>query len=136
MNILKVLTNKRKIGNVGERAAISYIRKRGYKVVETNYVALGHEVDIIAYDKDTLVFIEVKTRTQQNSSYESRPSAAVTRQKMRAIIKVAGFYTAYLSEKPSIRFDVIEVYLDKNENILQIQQLEAAFTKDRAISRR
>ena len=135
MNILKALTKRRKIGNIGERAAVGYLKKRGYRILEKNYVALGHEVDIIASDRGTLVFIEVKTRTQE-SPYESRPAAAVTRQKMRAIIKVAGFYTAYLSEKPSIRFDVIEVYLDKNENILQIQQLEAAFTKDRAIYRR
>ena len=62
MNILKVLTPNRKIGNFGERKAVWHLIKRGYRVLETNYAAQGAEIDIIARKKNVTAFIEVKTR--------------------------------------------------------------------------
>ena len=72
------------LGERGERAALEYLKgRKGYEIVATNFlVPLGRglrsqkltgEIDIIAYDGDTLVFIEVKTRTSMSSSRRSGP---------------------------------------------------------------
>ena len=88
MNILRVLTPKRVTGNFGERAAASYLRKNGYKILEKNFVGLGNEIDIIAKSRDTLAFVEVKTRNISSApEFESRPAASVTKEKQRKIIK-------------------------------------------------
>ena len=64
MKILELLTPKRKIGNRGEKEACRFLKKNGYKIKRTNYVANGHEIDVIAENAKTLAFIEVKTRTE------------------------------------------------------------------------
>ena len=71
------------IGNFGEDEAIRYLIKNKYKIIERNYSCKLGEIDIIAKDKDVLVFIEVKTRT--NDKYGS-PSLAVNYYKKRKII--------------------------------------------------
>ena len=62
MNILKILTPKRIVGNVGERAARRYLRRHGYKILETNLVSGDNEVDIIARRKNVIAYVEFKTR--------------------------------------------------------------------------
>ena len=57
MNILKVLTERRKIGNIGERAAARYLKRKGYKILKRNYVPLDHEIDIIAENREYTAFI-------------------------------------------------------------------------------
>ena len=89
MNILKILTEKRLKGNLGERAAAKYLKKKGYKILERNLVANGNEIDIVAFDKkrNTVVFTEVKARSIRGiGSFESRPAASVTPEKQRKII--------------------------------------------------
>ena len=56
MNILKILTPNRIIGNLGEKEAAKYLRHNGYKILKRNYVAGGNEIDIIAKKSDTIVF--------------------------------------------------------------------------------
>ena len=51
MNILKVLTPERRIGNLGERVAARHLRRKGYRILERNYTAAGAEIDIIAKKK-------------------------------------------------------------------------------------
>ena len=131
MNILKVLTRRREIGNRGELAAAKYIKRRGFKIREKNYVALGAEVDIIAENKEYLLFIEVKTRTAgKTNPKEPRPASAVTPEKQRTIIKVAQYYIAYYKQKKKIRLDIIEVLVDENMRPISINHMENAFTRD------
>ena len=86
MNILKILTVKREIGNIGELAAVKFLRKNGYKILERNYVAAGYEIDIIAENRDYTVFTEVKTRTLgAQSPKEARPASSVTPEKQRKL---------------------------------------------------
>ena len=63
MKILEILTEKRQIGTIGEDAAAKHLKKNKYRILRKNYVALDYEIDIIAENKDFLVFVEVKTRT-------------------------------------------------------------------------
>ena len=60
MKILEILTPKRVLGTLGERSAAKYLRKNKYKILKMNYVTDGHEIDIIAKFKKTIVFIFIK----------------------------------------------------------------------------
>ena len=129
MNILKILTGKRIVGNIGERATCSYLKRRKYKIRQKNYVASGHEIDIIAENKEYVVFVEVKTRTAGHESIkESRPAASVTPEKQRSIISAARSYAASLNTSKKYRFDVAEVIISEDKEILSINYIESAFT--------
>ena len=139
MNILKVLTERRITGNFGEDAAAKHLKKHGYRILERNYVALGNEIDIIAKSKDSLIFVEVKTRTVgHESELESRPAASVNYEKQRKIISAASYYLSQNEYNPklfglNVRLDVIEVYI-KTENgkrkTDKICHIEGAFRRD------
>ncbi|MEK7812659.1 MAG: YraN family protein, partial [Candidatus Desantisbacteria bacterium] len=77
------------LGRYGEGKAANYLIKQGMKILEKNYRCGYGEVDIIANDRDTLVFVEVKTRT--TSTYLS-PFLAVNKHKQVQISKVALHY--------------------------------------------
>ena len=133
MNILKVLTERRKTGNVGEDAAAKFLRKHGYRILERNFAELGAEIDIIAKNREYYVFVEVKTRTLGHQSpKEPRPASSVTPEKQRKIITVAKWYLGTVPKGRRIRFDVIEVYLNEEKEVQRIMHLENAFNYDTA----
>ena len=107
---------KKELGKKGEEVALRFLKKRGYRLIEKNYVCKMGEMDIIAKEKDTLVFIEVKTRT---STEFGPPQLAVHSSKQRQLSKVA---LNYLKEKQledvKARFDVVAILLrPKGEEI-------------------
>ena len=134
MKILEILTKRRKIGNVGERAAARYLRKNGYKILERNYVACGYETDIIAKRDETVSFVEVKTRTVGHESLkEPRPASSVTPEKQRKLISCAkSFMSLNYTLKARMRFDVIEVMLDEQQRVQKINHLISAFNYNTA----
>ena len=140
MNILKILTEARKTGNFGERAAARYLKKNGYRIVRKNYTAADAEIDIIARKGQMLSFVEVKARNINNvGGIESRPAASVTPEKQRKIIKCASCFLARYPEKPRISFDVIEVYLENCKSgvkVNEIKHIQNAFDKNTAYRRR
>lgn len=96
------------LGRSGEAAAAHYLREqKNYTILHQNYRHRLGEIDLIAKDKDTIVFIEVKTRTTRRYGH---PAEAVERQKQRKITRVAKAYLGRyrLWDRPC-RFDVIEV---------------------------
>jgi putative endonuclease len=85
-----------------------FLRKNGYKVIYRNFRGhSGGEIDIVARDKDTLVFVEVKTRTREEFG---RPLTAVDQQKRKRIAR-GGLAWLRMLDKPDVlfRFDVVEV---------------------------
>lgn len=139
MNILKVLTPKRRVGNLGEDAAVKFLKKSGYKILARSYEGAGHEIDIVAEAKGVTVFVEVKARNvSSKSKKEPRPASSVTPRKQRGIIAAAKHYcTFHLTEGP-IQFDVIEVYLegdDKDLKVKEIKHLKNTFNFNTAYSR-
>ncbi len=107
---------RREIGKRGEDAAARYIEKRGYEIVERNFTCPLGEMDIIALDRNTLCFIEVKTLSGRTYG---PPEIAVNIYKQHKLSKVA---LAYLNRKHlhdvEARFDVIAVSLSpKGERI-------------------
>ena len=132
MNILKVLTDKRKKGNIGEAAVCKHLRRRGYKILERNYVADNHEIDIIAKGHGHVCFVEVKTQSKNAANpYGLRPADAVDAKKRRSIIDAAKSYTSLVYDNSKFRFDVAEVFLDANRKVTEINYLEGAFSADR-----
>ncbi len=101
------------LGRIGENIIADYITKLGYKVVERNFECNQGEIDIIAKDKEELVFIEVKTRT--DISY-GEASEAVTDTKKRHLINSIKYYIYKQKlENQPIRIDVAEVYINKGK---------------------
>lgn len=101
-------------GERGEKLACRYLKKQGYRLLEKNYRAGRHEIDLIMEDKkqDCLVFVEVKARSETGFGL---PREAVGIEKQRFLRLAA---TQYLQENRlfdrNARFDVVEVYLMQN----------------------
>lgn len=139
MNILKILTPERRTGNIGERGAVRFLKRKGYKILETNYVTGGAEIDIIASKDATTAFIEVKARNIKTlERTNDRPASAVTPEKQRKIIKAANAYSRSHPSDTRLRLDVIEVYLEDTPfgaRIKEIKHLEGAFNYNSAFDK-
>ena len=98
---------KKTYGNLGERAAVEFLKKAGHKIIETNYTCKIGEADIISRDKEYIVFSEVKTR---RSNAYGTPAEAVNFRKQRKIIAVAEWYMTSHGLSCPVRLDVIEVW--------------------------
>jgi putative endonuclease len=111
--------NRRSIGAQGEADARAYLQQKGARILETNYRRSTGEIDIIARQGRTLLFVEVKRRS---SLRYGRPAEAVDRQKQAHILRTAELYLQEnrLADTP-LRFDVIEVLPG------QIRHIENAF---------
>jgi putative endonuclease len=98
---------RQRFGADGERGAERFLRARGYTILERNYRCRLGEVDLIALDGRTVVFIEVKTR---RGGADSAPADAVDPRKQRQIARAAEYYLAAnrLQER-DVRFDVVGV---------------------------
>lgn len=111
----------KEIGNIGENMACEFLLKRDYEILQRNFTKPFGEIDIIAKDKDCLVFIEVKARKNTDFGY---PRDFVNKKKIEKIINVA---QTYMMENKifnkAFRFDVIEIIFEKNE----ITHLKNAF---------
>ena len=136
MNILDILTPKRRLGNAGEARAASYLKKNGYIILEKNFVGAGSEIDIIAEKDGVLAFVEVKTRTRGAiSEKEPRPASSVTPEKQRKILNAAMHYKTYSNSTLKMRFDVIEVIRDRDErgrDTFEVKHLKDTFNADTA----
>lgn len=136
MNILKIQTPKMELGALGEKMARRYLKRNRYKIRKTNFVADGHEIDIIAEDRDTLAFVEVKTRTVGHENpNEPRPASSVDAEKQRGIIAAARFYAAYNPVGKKKRFDIVEVYVNEENGkytLAEIKHLKNTFNLNTA----
>ena len=98
---------KKFLGRAGEVKAAEFLKKKGFKIIKTNYKTYIGEIDIIAEDGEYTVFIEVKTRTSEDFGM---PSEAVTIAKQQKYYRVA---TEYLQKVKKLdtpcRFDVVEI---------------------------
>ncbi len=94
-------------GQEGEQLALDYLRSRGYRIAHQNYRCRSGEIDIIAWDGSTLVFVEVKTRRHHGFG---APQAVVDGRKQRTLVKVAMTYVQrHRLENTALRFDVVAI---------------------------
>jgi putative endonuclease len=102
--------NKRDLGKEGEDIAVKYLTEKGFKIVERNYhYSTKGEIDIIANDKNQLVFVEVKSRI--NLDY-GEPEYAINPKKIKQIKKMAELYLFDKEiDEADCRFDVVAILL-------------------------
>ena len=100
--------NKRKLGEDKEQLAADYLKAAGYMIIERNFRCRMGEIDLIAKDRDTFVFAEVKFRVNHKAGL---PEDAVDYRKQRTIGKVALYYLTTRVRRTDVpcRFDVIAI---------------------------
>ena len=115
---------RRDVGILGEKLARDFLKKRGYRIWETNYRCPEGEIDIIARDRDYLVFIEVRTK---RSTEFGTPEESITPAKMHRLAAVTSHYRQTHSNLPSSwRIDVVAVELDQKGKLSRIELIENA----------
>lgn len=111
------------LGKLGEDIASDFLSKKGYKIIDRNFKARYGEIDLIAIDRNTLVFVEVKTRT---SDRFGTPEEAITPRKLYEVVKTSEYYEILNPQLPKLtRIDVIGIMIDETtHSVLQLIHTE------------
>ena len=112
-------------GRTGEKAAERELRRRGLTILERNVRAGGGEIDLVALDEETIVFVEVKARSD---GARGSPEEAVDRRKRQAVVRAARALLRRrgLLDRPR-RYDVVGVHLDAKGRADSVTWSRAAF---------
>ncbi len=110
-------------GKAGEDLAVSFLKKKGYQILETNWRIEHWEIDIIAKDDKERVFVEVKTRF---SDKYGAPEEAITPRKQKHLINAANLYVLRKNYEGPLRFDVVTIFMEKGNQPV-IHHIEDAF---------
>lgn len=116
------------IGNFGEELAISILKENRHDIIESNFQTRTGEIDIISFDKNILVFTEVKTRTNKlyGKAFES-----ISYSKMKNIIKTSKQYIHYKNlYNYFVRYDVVEVEVNSTTNKISTNYIKDAFREN------
>ncbi|MFC2076799.1 YraN family protein [candidate division KSB1 bacterium] len=110
-------------GREGEREAADHLKRRGYKIIETNYTCRHGEIDLVVRKRKTLVFVEVKSARGRQFG---RPVSWVDERKQKKLATLAAFYLQqHELEGVEVRFDVVGVEWEAGRP--QVVHLEDAF---------
>lgn len=104
--------------------ACEFLGKNGYDIVETNYRCTEGEMDIVATQRETLVFVEVRTRKSRLYGSPEESITEIKKERLRAIAERYGQEHENLPE--ARRIDVMAIQLDRNDRIKRIQLIENA----------
>jgi len=116
--------DRKSVGAAGELIAQNYLKKKGYRIIETNFRTRYGELDIVAKNNNTLVFVEVRTKT--GVSFGS-PEESITPTKSRHLAAAAYIYQQHHKGLPeSWRIDFIAVVLDDFGKLIRINHIESA----------
>ncbi len=117
---------RRRLGQLGEDLAAQHLVRLGYKIAARNHRTRHGELDIVAADGTTLVFVEVKTRRAGPGA----PFDALHERKRGQVRRMAAEYLACVSDRPrgrELRFDAIGVTIDARGALVALEHLEGAF---------
>ncbi|MDP2731085.1 MAG: YraN family protein [Dehalococcoidales bacterium] len=115
---------RRDTGILGEKLARDFLKQRGYRILETNYRCPHGEIDIVARQKDTLVFIEVRTKTSLEFGTPGETITPVKKERMRAC---GAYYQQAHHNLPQLwRLDVVAVELNQRGKLSNIELIENA----------
>lgn len=119
-----MLLSRKQVGALGEKLAADYLKKRSYKIMETNYRCPDGEIDIIAKHKGYLVFVEVRTKTSLEFGH---PEESITQAKMKKLRDTANHYRQTHEKLPELwRIDMVAVELDEKGKPSRIELIENA----------
>lgn len=126
-------SEKKDLGNKGERIASNFLRREGFRILENNYQKLIGEIDIIAERKKCIHFVEVKARTVESCEKYGLPQDAVTYRKQKKIIRTAQFYLSENkhSDDANWQIDVIAIIIDEKRGKAKITFIENAVENKR-----
>jgi putative endonuclease len=121
LHLARAMTFARiELGKTGEDLACGELERRGYAIVARRYRVRGGELDIVARDGPTLVFVEVKARISREFGGAAE---AVTSAKQRRIVQLARQYVARLRlQNCPCRFDVVAIHLDAGRPVIEVFQ--------------
>lgn len=119
---------KRQLGDIGEKIARNYLKRKGYNILENNYRKKYGEVDIVAKDRKVLVFVEVKTRIKKLTEKYLPPETNVNYSKGIKIIRTAQVYLMErrIPEDIFWRIDVISVELNYESRKATVKHFQNA----------
>jgi putative endonuclease len=118
------MMDRRDTGALGEKLAAAMLKRRGYRIIENNYRCRDGEIDIVARQKDCLVFVEVRTKT---TSQFGVPEESVTRMKQSRMRRTAARYIQTHQRLPeSWRIDFVAVELDQHGRATRVDIIENA----------
>jgi putative endonuclease len=113
------MTYQKQIGDLGESLAADYLRNKGYQLLDQHFTTRYGELDLVMQEDDAIVFVEVKTRTNETFGL---PEASVTPEKLE---KIQNAGLLWLQEHPDSpedwRVDVIAIVLDKQHRLKDIR---------------
>jgi len=110
------------LGKTGEKIAQRYLEKHNYQILDTNWHFQHAEIDIIALKNNTLIVIEVKTRT---SDHYGKPESFISNKKIQLLNKAINHYIEQKNIEAEIRFDVISII--KNQYVEKIEHIKNAY---------
>ena len=114
--------HNKKLGDWGEKVAVTKLEADGYKILQQNWRCREGEIDVVAQIAETIVFVEVKTRKGQNAGL---PEEAITQKKAQKLILLANLYLAdHELDDVDWRIDVMAVELDKSGKLIRGDQIE------------
>jgi len=123
-----MVMDRQQVGKLGEKAAQKFLKKRGYRIRETGFRCRRGEIDIIARQKDCLVFVEVRTKTNLDFG---TPEESITQAKKERLIASALTYTNTHQNLPPLwRIDVVAIELDDRGKPRRIELIENAVEQD------
>jgi putative endonuclease len=118
-------TDRRFLARKGEETAEAFLRERGYRVLARNWRSPLGELDLIVEKEDTVVFVEVKTRSSRRFG---DPEEAVTDRKKRKLFQVAQCYlNARGWPERDLRFDVLAILMTREGEVVDISHIAQAF---------
>jgi putative endonuclease len=121
------MMKRRETGMMGENLACEFLGKNGYEIIERNFRCPGGEVDIVAKQHDTLVFVEVRTKSCQQFG---SPEESITPTKMEHLRNAAAYYWQSRNNLPeSWRIDVIAIEMNRRGRVLRIELIENAVSE-------
>ncbi len=130
---MKFFQNTKQIGYYGEKQALRYLKRQGYRRVARNVHCGRKEIDLIVKNKQYIAFVEIKTRSfdTQSEAMTQRPSLAVDAAKRERTVLAAKEYLHTHPTRLCPRLDVVEVYLDRTQGhkVFKIHHIEGAFDK-------
>ena len=116
------MSQSQTLGKTGEERVAEFLQKEGYKIRHMNWVSGKKELDIVAENKDYIVFVEVKTRTE---GFLEDLKDVVSKEKQRSIIYAADAYIHRYDISKDSRFDIITVIAKRQT--FEIEHIEGAF---------
>jgi putative endonuclease len=118
------MDSKKDLGKKGEVVAAKLLQREGYKILARNFNSRFGEIDIVAQEGDTLVFVEVKTRWSQQFG---APEEAITPRKLKSIEKAGQMFRIKHPSLPEAeRIDVVAIEIDEDGKVIRKELIKNA----------